>query len=134
MAIVKFISQSLCHCSYRNSETAAIIGIVIAAVVPFICIDVCITIICVAVCTGACYASGSWNSHNVTMTTTVEPSVSVTTPSLHEPELKSPPNQYELQPYPEVPDVPGEPVKEVHIPVYPSPAYSTGYPQPPPKY
>ena len=64
-------------------------------------------------------------------TTTVEPSVSVTTPSLHEPELKSPPNQYELQPYPEVPDVAGEPVTEVHIPVYPSPAYSTGCPQPP---
>ena len=47
---------------------------------------------------------------NATMaTTTVEPSVSVTTPSLRESELKPLPNQYELQQYPAVPDIPGEP-------------------------
>ena len=69
--------------------------------------------------------------------TTVEPSDSVTTPSLYVSELKPPPDQYELHQYPAAPDVPGQPVKEACYGAYPSSRaapYPTGYPNPPPKY
>ena len=72
------------------------------------------------------------------MYTTVEPSVSVTTPSLHVLELKPPPDQYKLQQLIlAAPDVPRQSVKEVCVPAYPSAraaSYPTDYPEHPPKY
>ena len=67
------------------------------------------------------HASVSRSNRNATMTTTttVEPSVSVTTPSLYVSELKPPSDQYELQQYPTAPDVPGQPVKEACDGAYP---------------